>query len=144
MRFLKEENRPIKTWVCELVEDLHWFLAANLPYLTCVIKEAMRLKPVAWLLVRWNIEPLKLPGCADVLPPHTIIVTNVYGMHRDPKYWKDPEEFKPERFSSDAVQELNSWSYMPFCKHYLMYWNWFHFSSQGHAKLYWPEVGNDR
>jgi cytochrome P450 len=81
-----------KTTVTE--GDLH---ASNLRYLKLVIKEALRLHPPAPLLVpRESIEACELDGYT--IPARSRVIVNAFAIGRDPRYWEDAEEFKPERF----------------------------------------------
>lgn len=38
----------------------------------------------------------------------------IYHALRDPAYFKDPEQFIPERFYSDNIEKINSFAYVPF------------------------------
>ncbi|PKI42608.1 hypothetical protein CRG98_036990 [Punica granatum] len=68
-----------------------------LPYLHNIIKETLRMFPVA---------PLSVPhesteGChvgGYWVPGGTMLLINLYSIQRDPRYWSEPEKFKPERF----------------------------------------------
>ena len=50
------------------------------------------------------------------IPKGTTIIANFWGLHNDPKYWKEPENFDPKRFLSEDGKEviLKSESYVPF------------------------------
>ena len=37
-----------------------------------------------------------------------------YGAHHSPKYWDEPEEFRPERFMGDAARKRKPYTYLPF------------------------------
>ncbi|XP_050231452.1 cytochrome P450 71B34-like [Mercurialis annua] len=74
----------------------------ELHYLKMVIKETLRLyPPVPLLLARQAISNFQINGY-DV-NPEMIIQINVWAIGRDPEYWKDPEEFLPERFMDSSV-----------------------------------------
>ena len=68
-----------------------------------VIKEVLRLHPPAPLLVpRETREDCEIIGYN--MPKGTNIFVNVFAISRDPKYWDNPEEFKPERFENKNVE----------------------------------------
>ncbi|KAK8551902.1 hypothetical protein V6N12_040522 [Hibiscus sabdariffa] len=69
----------------------------NLVYLEAVIKETMRLYPAAPLsLIHAATEDCTVRGYP--VSAGTWLITNLYKLHRDPRTWSDPEEFRPERF----------------------------------------------
>ncbi|CAL4985280.1 unnamed protein product [Urochloa decumbens] len=86
----------------------------GLSYLKLVIKEALRMHPPAPLLVpRQCRETCQVMGY-DV-PKGTVVYVNVWAISRDPKYWDDPEEFKPERFEdSNLDYKGTNYEYLPF------------------------------
>ncbi|XVF68687.1 hypothetical protein PTKIN_Ptkin11bG0021300 [Pterospermum kingtungense] len=69
---------------------------ANLPYIQAVIKETLRLHPPIPVVSRKSVEACKIYGYD--IPENAIVFVNVWSIGRDPGYWKDPLEFKPERF----------------------------------------------
>jgi cytochrome P450 len=69
---------------------------AQLEYLDAVIKESMRLTPVATLVARRLSRPERI-GDLD-LPAGTTVGANIYLTHRRPDLWPDPERFDPGRF----------------------------------------------
>jgi cytochrome P450 len=87
---------------------------AQLRYVKLVIKETLRLHPPAPLLVpRESMESCKILGY-DV-PKGTTVLVNAWAIARDPKYWEDAEEFKPERFERGAVDFRGmDFEYLPF------------------------------
>ncbi|XP_072040183.1 cytochrome P450 2U1-like [Amphiura filiformis] len=79
----------------------------NLPYTRAVIQEIYRMSsPVPLSLLHvvnddTTIGPYSVPKGATV-------VSNIWAIHHDPQLWKDPDEFRPERFveSPDKVSEV--------------------------------------
>ncbi|TVU46970.1 hypothetical protein EJB05_06544, partial [Eragrostis curvula] len=69
----------------------------SLPYVESVVKETMRMHPVAPLLAqRLSREDTSFSGYH--IPEGTRVLVNVWAIGRDPAVWDAPEEFRPERF----------------------------------------------
>ncbi|CAO2037434.1 unnamed protein product [Urochloa humidicola] len=87
---------------------------AQLNYLKLIIKETLRMHPPAPLLLpREARESCKILGY-DV-PKGTTVFVNAWAIGRDPRYWDDPEEFKPERFESGTIDFKGlDFEYIPF------------------------------
>jgi cytochrome P450 len=82
------------------------------PILNSVIKESMRLYPPAWISDRVALND---DSYGDLkFPKDTIILLFYYGLHRDSKFWDDPDAFKPERFSVGNADKEKSKYYFPF------------------------------
>ncbi|XP_046563385.1 cytochrome P450 monooxygenase 169-like [Haliotis rubra] len=82
----------------------------KMPYLACVVKETLRLYPAAPMTFRTAVNDDVLNGY--FIPAGTIINIQVGALHRNPAYWTDPEEFKPERFMDDS--KVHPYSWLPF------------------------------
>ncbi|WVZ65098.1 hypothetical protein U9M48_014519 [Paspalum notatum var. saurae] len=69
----------------------------SLPYVDAIVKETMRLHPVAPMLVpRLSREDTTVAGYD--IPAGTRVLVSVWSIGRDPELWEAPEEFMPERF----------------------------------------------
>ncbi|KAL5847783.1 hypothetical protein ACOSQ3_011307 [Xanthoceras sorbifolium] len=74
----------------------------KLPYLKAIIKETMRLQPVAPLLLpRETTEKCILDGYE--MPSKTLVFVNTWAIGRDPEVWDNPEKFYPERFIDSSI-----------------------------------------
>jgi cytochrome P450 len=88
---------------------------ADLPrlvYTRAVLSESMRLFPPAYLVGRRAIEPYAVPNTDYVLPARTVVLLSQYLLHRDPRFWDAPEEFRPERWLEASERER--YAYFPF------------------------------
>lgn len=75
---------------------------ASLPFIDAIMKETMRLHPVAPMLVpRMAREDVQIDGY-DV-PEGTLVLVNVWTIGRDATVWGDPDVFRPERFLGKEI-----------------------------------------
>ncbi len=75
-----------------------------------VVQEALRLWPVAWRLARRPAKDHQLSG-VSVGAAHKIVACP-YLVHRNPEYWSDPAEFRPERWA--ATESWRNPAFIPF------------------------------
>jgi cytochrome P450 len=84
----------------------------KLRYTEQVLSESMRLYPPTWRLVRRALKDFPLNG--HVIPARSLVMVSQYVMHRDPRFFRDPERFDPERFTPQAKTERQPFAYFPF------------------------------
>jgi len=83
----------------------------RLRYTYGVFAEAMRLYPTVWVLGRsCGPEPYDFHGYR-IEPGATLLAPQIVA-HRDPRFWEDPEVFRPERFAEEGKRP--KFSYFPF------------------------------
>lgn len=85
---------------------------ARLPYTERVIKESMRLYPPAWSLARTVISGFELRGYT--IPAGANVVMSQWIMHRQARYFPDPEKFDPDRWLTESAHKLPRFAYFPF------------------------------
>ena len=88
---------------------------ADLPSLTFVervVTESMRLYPPAWLIGRRGLEPYAIGGY--VAPSRTIFLMSPWLMHRDRRFFREPERFDPDRWTPAFRSTLPKFAYFPF------------------------------
>jgi cytochrome P450 len=89
--------------------------AADVPrlkYTEWVVREAMRLYPPAWGIAREALADCEIGGY-DV-PKGTQLFLTQWLVHRDGRWFEDPEAFQPERWDNDLVKRLPRCAYFPF------------------------------
>lgn len=74
-----------------------------------IIKEAMRLHSPAWAIDRQALEKDSFKEYS--WSKGTLMILYLTGLHRNPKYWKDPDSFIPERFDDENAKNF---AYYPF------------------------------
>jgi len=84
----------------------------QMPYLQAVQNEALRLYPPAYILARTSIEPCEIGGYE--LPADSTILMSQWVVHRDPRYFEDPEAFRPGRWLDGLADRLPASAYFPF------------------------------
>jgi cytochrome P450 len=89
------------------VEDL-----PSLPYCEQVVKETMRLYPPAWGMSRAAIEDDRIDGFH--VPAGTVISWAQWALHRDARYFPEPEVFRPERWVDGLERRIPRFAYCPF------------------------------
>jgi len=83
----------------------------RLPYTVAVLHEAMRLYPPAWVLARRLVTDRDV--CGYALPAGSLLVSSPWVVHRDPQWWPEPDEFRPERWLGDT-RDRPRYAYFPF------------------------------
>jgi cytochrome P450 len=84
----------------------------QLAYVGRVVSEAMRLYPPAWIVGRRAIDDYAI---ADyVIPRRAMLFMSPYVMHRDARFFPNPERFDPDRWTPEARAALPKFAYFPF------------------------------
>jgi cytochrome P450 len=84
----------------------------RLPYTANVITESMRLYPPAWGLARIVVEDHELGGYP--VKKGMGVAMAQWVVHRDPRWYDSPEEFRPERWEGDLLKRIPRFAYFPF------------------------------
>ena len=84
----------------------------RLPYLQAVMSEILRLYPPAYIMAREVIAPCQIGGY-EFLPGTTLLFSQ-WVAHRDPRYFDDPDAFRPERWIGGLAGRLPAGAYYPF------------------------------
>jgi cytochrome P450 len=84
----------------------------RLPYNEKVITESLRLYPPAWAMARLAVEDVELAGY--VVPKGCGVSFAQWVVHRDPRWFDAPLEFRPERWTAEMQKRLPRYAYFPF------------------------------
>jgi cytochrome P450 len=84
----------------------------KLPYTDQVLKEAMRLYPPAWTTGRECSETIELGGYE--MPKGSQVLVSQWVVHRDPRWFPNPEGFDPDRWEPARAAEIPRYAYFPF------------------------------
>ncbi|WCD89248.1 Pentalenene oxygenase [Streptomyces xanthophaeus] len=84
----------------------------RLPYLTQVLKEAMRLYPAAPVIGRRSVAATEIAGYT--VPAGADVIIAPWVTHRHEQYWPDPDRFDPGRFTPEAEAQRPRYAWFPF------------------------------
>ena len=118
--FLLGQNPEVER---KLVEELRRVLGGRVPtpadlpqlvYTDTVLRESMRLYPPVWVIGRRALAPFRLGEYE--LPADTNVLISQLIMHKDARYFPEPERFDPDRWSVGDPRgaSLPRFAYFPF------------------------------
>jgi cytochrome P450 len=84
----------------------------KLVYTGHVITESLRLYPAAWGMARLAVEDHEIAGYP--VKKGMGVAMAQWVVHRDPRWYDAPEEFRPERWENDLMKRLPKFAYFPF------------------------------
>ena len=84
----------------------------NLKYIEQVVQETMRLYPPAWTIGRSVLQDCAIGG--RTFEAGSTLIMSQWVVHRDARWFPDPEAFLPERWADDFAKSLPRFSYFPF------------------------------
>jgi len=111
----KREEGKLQDEVDSILDNDGAPTAADIPKLEFtekVFAESMRLYPPAWAVGRQAIHDYKIGEYT--IPAGSTLLMSQYLMHRDPRFFPEPERFNPERWNSETKANLPRFSYFPF------------------------------
>ena len=117
--YLISENRKVED---KIIEEIGQVLESNrrptmddiskFQYLRNVFTESLRLYPPAWAIGRESIDSTVIGNYT--IPPGSVVIMSQYITHRDPRFFAEPYEFIPERWSSEMKSNLPKFAFFPF------------------------------
>ena len=118
--FLLGQNPEVEE---KLIEELGRVLGGRVPtpadlpqlvYTDTVLRESMRLYPPVWVIGRRALAPFRLGEYE--LPADTNVLISQLIIHKDARYFPEPERFNPDRWSASDPRgvALPRFAYFPF------------------------------
>ena len=109
-----EAQRRLHAEVAEVLGDRPPTLddLPHLPYTSGVFAEALRLYPIAAMIFRRALEDH--PVGEYVIPRGGIVMLSQYAMHRDPRFYPNPDAFDPDRWAPEVRASRPRYCYFPF------------------------------
>jgi len=86
--------------------------AEHLRHVEHVLLETMRLYPPAYVIGREAMRDCKLDGYS--IPAGATVFMSPWVMHRDLRYFEDPQAFHPARWDHDQMKRIPRYAYFPF------------------------------
>ncbi|KAI4466640.1 cytochrome p450 family 4 [Holotrichia oblita] len=87
-------------------------ILGKLKLLERCIKETLRLYPSVPIVARQLQKDIDIGGY--VIPASSTVNLYIYVIHRDPRYYNNPEAFDPDRFLPENIREKHHYAYIPF------------------------------
>ena len=84
----------------------------RLKYADMVVTESMRLYPPAYGIARQAAKATEIDG--HPIAPGDIFIAPTWVVHRDRRWFEEPEAFRPERWAGDLARRLPRFAYFPF------------------------------
>jgi cytochrome P450 len=84
----------------------------ELQFTEMVLSESMRLYPPAWAIGRLAKIDCDIGGY--LVPQKSVVVVSQYVMHRDERYYENPLDFDPHRWTRELRETRPPFAYFPF------------------------------
>jgi cytochrome P450 len=92
--------------------DLEYEQLLSLSFNSRVFQESLRLYPSSWAMSRVVLQDYRFRG--QLLPKGADLLVSQWCLHRNPRYWRDPERFDPDRFLPERLEQVHKFAYIPF------------------------------
>ncbi|XP_058462589.1 cytochrome P450 9e2-like [Malaya genurostris] len=95
---------------------LNYEVLQKMKYMDMCVSESLRLWPPIAMVDRLCVQNYRVDDgqLQFTIEKGTGVSIPIYGLHRDSRYFPDPERFDPERFSDDNKADINMGAYVPF------------------------------
>ncbi len=108
-----EDEADKAAWIKENRSPTYQELEDSSPVASAILQESMRLAPPVWVAPRIAIIDCKIDGIK--IPKGAHVLISQYVTHRNPRYFPNPEQWKPDRWASATFEKsLPNGAYFPF------------------------------
>lgn len=76
--------------------------------------ETLRKYPIVPILNRECNKDYRIPGTQTIIEKGTAVIIPLLGLQRDPKFYPEPNAFRPERFFKENAKSFTEQPYIPF------------------------------
>mgnify|MGYP000908911766 CR=1 FL=1 len=99
------------TWALGLLAQSPEQQSSGAEHARACADETLRLYPPAWVITRSVVRDDTIDG--REIPAGALVIVSPYLVQRDPRWWSDPDEFRPSRFAGALGREQRE-AYLPF------------------------------
>ncbi|XP_049832421.1 cytochrome P450 6k1-like [Schistocerca gregaria] len=110
----KRLHEEVDATLKENAGQLTYEAISSMKYLEKVVAETLRKHPPAAATDRRCARDFQLPDGGPLIEKGTPVFIPIYALHHDPEYYREPQNFDPERFSEEQKAERHPYVYMPF------------------------------
>ena len=109
---LQDKCRAEVTSVMGEKSEVEWEDLGKLKYLTCFIKESIRLYSPVMFVSKTMKEPITIDGY--MIPANVPLDIGVGVIHKNANHWPEPNKFDPTRFSEENMNKQHPYAFIPF------------------------------
>lgn len=95
-------------------DEINFDSIADMKYLDMVFNETLRKWPVANLQFRKSSRDFEIPNSKLNIPAETFVIIPTFSIHRDERFYENPEKFDPERFNEENKAKILPMAFIPF------------------------------
>lgn len=107
-----EEADKARAEIAQLPHPISMDALRQVPYLTAIIEEGMRLYPPAWITDRVALENDQFGDYT--IPKNMVVAPYIYGLHHSEAIYPDAEKFLPERMLAEEKKKRHPFAFIPF------------------------------
>jgi cytochrome P450 family 6 len=110
---MKRLQDEIDTTLKKYNGEISYDCIQEMQFLELCFAETIRMYPALPILNRECTKEYQIPGSDYKIEKGTSIIISLLGIHRDPKYFPEPDKFSPDRFAEATKNYVES-AYIPF------------------------------